>query len=166
MRYLPYDAFTLDTDLAPGVVVERLRAVVEPYRVFRFGGYSKPFQGYVEPDEFAFSRVIEYRNSFLPRITGRIVARANGTTLDVRVAMHPFVTVFLIVWLSGVTIAFLVTCVVAVQRHETAWTMLIPLGMLLFGYGLAMGGFWSEARGTPRTIQAILNDAPRKASAG
>ena len=75
MPLLPFDTFSLETPLAPGEVRARLAAAVEPKRRLRLGGGRCPFEGEVEGDSFRVSRVINYRNSFLPHVRGRVHRR-------------------------------------------------------------------------------------------
>jgi len=46
-------------------------------------------------DSFRLQRITSYRNSFLPRICGRIIATASGSIVDGTMSLHPMVLAFM-----------------------------------------------------------------------
>ena len=101
MGVLPYEHLTIETTLAVEEAQRRLAEAVEPRNNVRwpFQTRSKPFEGSITGEQFEISRVISYRNSFLPRINGRIRQGSVGATIDITLAMHPVVMIFMAVWL-------------------------------------------------------------------
>jgi hypothetical protein len=102
MKFLPYEHLKIHTALNREVVLRRLDNVSEPKRYFRFfGSRTRPYEGRREDSHFQISRIIGYRNSFLPMINGDVQSEINGCSIDITMHPHIFVGVFMIVWLGG-----------------------------------------------------------------
>src|SRR4051812_42037105 len=99
MKFLPIENITYKTKLKTNEVVERLSDVIEPGKTFRLGIFgnnsTKLYQGDISDLTFDIRRIISYRNSFLPRISGVIQNDFNGTTITVKMRMHIFVIIFI-----------------------------------------------------------------------
>ncbi len=81
-----------------------------------------------------------YRNSFLPRILGRLTPIGGATSLHVTMWMNPVVLLFMLFWGGG--LAYIALGLLAQNAH--GWP--VPLSMLLFGVCLTLVAFYSEAR--------------------
>src|SRR6266849_2943210 len=105
---MPLYGFSLDVPTSPVVVAERLRAIVgkspglwESLRSpLRTKPSDPPFIGSVKGNSFRLCRNINYRNSFLPQIWGRILSMQNGARVKVVMFMHPLVFMFTLFWLG------------------------------------------------------------------
>lgn len=120
---------------------------------------GRPFIGIVDGDSFSVRRDIRYRNSFLPRIKGRITPATCGSTVQVSMALHPLVGLFMMCWLgaagAGALNAFYS------NRSDVA-PILILAGMFVFGTALTIIGFYPEAIKARRLLeQAIQSIAPK-----
>jgi hypothetical protein len=95
---LPYERLVIETKLTPGEVAERLREVTAPGRRLRFRSSApeKDFQGTVSDREFRITRVIDYRNSFLPVVRGRIEDAPGGARVEVSMRLQPVVFGFML----------------------------------------------------------------------
>ncbi|MBB4636861.1 hypothetical protein [Longimicrobium terrae] len=100
-------------------------------------------------------RAIRYKNSYLPRIHGRLEPRAQGSRLAATMSMHPFTIAFSAVWLA----AALVIAVLAVPNliREKNPLAIIPVGMIVFMYAMMSVGFWVEAGIARRRLAEILH---------
>lgn len=146
MKYLPFERITYTTDQTGKEVMEKLNEFVEPKK-FGFGKkYSKEYEGVVNPDSFEISRIINYRNSFLPQINGTIHPSNAGTQIDVTMRLNAFVIFFLIVWCSFAIMFFIGICAMSIRDHNVSINSFIPLLMLLFVYILTMFGFKTESK--------------------
>jgi len=156
---LPFDTFSLETPLAPGEVRARLAAAVEPKRRLRLGGGRCPFEGEVEGDSFRVSRVINYRNSFLPHVRGRVVPAAAGSRIEGSMALHPAVLAFIAVWCGLVLL--IGVGVWGAMLADGRWRpgALVPLGMLAFLWALSAGAFTVEARRARAMLGQIVAPA-------
>lgn len=150
MKYLPFENITYKTKLSSEEVINRIRNNIEPKRTFKitgiFGnGSHKAYEGTVNGMSFNIVRIIGYRNSFLPRIKGEIERDSFGTKINVKMRLHPFVLVFMIIWCSGVGLGFFSFLNASLKKGTFEPEILIALGMLLLAYGLTTVAFKYES---------------------
>lgn len=150
MKFLPFEKFTYRTDLDYNEVHHRLYDNIEPYQLIRFSSLfrnhsGKPYQGNLSNSSFDISRVIQYKNSFLPKIKGELKEDGKGTKIEVRMRLHLFAFIFMIVWFSGVTIACFFVGGLFFNNSSFEPFSLIPFAMLIFGYLLVVGAFKYES---------------------
>jgi len=154
----PLEKFTIHTSLAPDLVCEKLLQVVEPRKTFRWHrrDSDKPYEGEIGEHSFEIIRIINYRNSFLPVLKGRISPEGMGSKIEVEMSLHPFVFVFMLVWLGMVgqiAVLFLITSIASGQFEAAA---LIPVGMFMFGCLLPLIGFKPEAARSKQFLEQLL----------
>lgn len=148
-KFLPYENITYRTKLKEEEVINRLNNFVEPEKIFRFNffgnGSSKSYEGDILGNKFYINRIINYRNSFLPRITGTVRTEVYETTIKVKMRLSIFVVIFLCFWCIA-TCSFCFLGLFFSYKSNTFYNgSLVPLGMLLFAYCLTMGGFKFES---------------------
>jgi len=145
--------------MSPAEIVATLNAYIEPKKSFRFFSFSehKVFEGELTQNGFKVMRIIFYRNSFLPVITGKFVTGQSGSTISITMRLHAFVLAFMCVWFGGVGIgmASVLIGLVSGQTKPDAM-LLIPFGMLVFGCVLVVSCFWPEAKKAKRMLTEIL----------
>jgi len=147
MKLWPSDRFEIETALSPEAIVTALNTQIEPKKLFRFSTNHAPFQGEISRDAFRITRIIHYRNSFLPVVRGKFLPGTAGIKVAIRLGLHPFVTVFMCVWFGGVGLGAIAALAGLIRGQAPASPMLlIPLAMLVFGWALVSGGFWYEAK--------------------
>lgn len=146
MKYLPYEHITYKTNLSEQEVLTRLSGFVEPKKFGLGRNYIKEYEGSIDNNSFEISRVIQYRNSFLPQINGRIQNGNDGVKIQLTMSLHAFVSFFLIVWCSFALIFFIGVSIKAIREKEISVELFLPLCMLLFVYALTMVGFKSESK--------------------
>lgn len=160
---MAFYSFHLSVPAQPDVVAERIRKVVSPAPDFwgvlasswKFRAPSgSPFLGTVDNLSFRIRRNIHYRNSFLPMIRGKIVPTPTGSRLDVYMFMHPFSLVFMSLWLG------LLALFESRLADANIARSFVPLGMILFGVAMSLGGFFYEAlKVMPLLSEAAFNPA-------
>lgn len=116
---------------------------------------SLDYEGSTDIDTFTISRIINYRNSFLPRIKGRISTDYNTTTIEVTMQLHKFVFVFMAVWLIGV-LSFFVISLINVPFNKLVFFDTIPLVMLIFGILLMYIPFTIESRKSEKDLEEMF----------
>lgn len=146
MKYLPFERIIYKTNLSEKEVLTRLSGFVEPKKFGLEKNYIKDYEGSVDNNSFEISRVIQYRNSFLPQINGKIQNENNGTQIQVTMSLNAFVFFFLIVWCSFALIFFIGVSIKTIREKEISVELFLPLGMFLFVYTLTMVGFKSESK--------------------
>lgn len=159
MKYLPIENITYKTRLKEEEVLKRLADSIEPEKI-RFGLFdssaTKPYEGQIDGASFRIKRIIRYRNSFLPRISGTIVKDFDGTTINVKMKLHPLVMVFICFWCGSVGLAGITIMAISLRNASYEPASLIPFGMFIFAYGLTMGCFKYESNKSKSDLQTIL----------
>lgn len=155
MRLVPSLTEEFTSPLPPAELLHRVRDAVQARR---------DFTGTVSAAGFTISRVIDYRNSMLPRIEGWVVAHpAGGSRLRLQHRLATFTLVFGAVWLLGVgslvlgMLPLLAKVVWAGRWREISGPDFIPVGMLVFGLLLLTVPFWLEVRQSRPRLLALLN---------
>ncbi|KAF2516589.1 hypothetical protein [Flavobacterium foetidum] len=162
-KLLPFERLIYHSSLNRQELTAHLENEIEPEKSFSFGfnnPYTKPYLGRVYDSRFEIKKNITYRNSFLPLIKGEIREDLNGTKINVKMQLHTFVKVFMIVWLGGVSLALLGVIFTVMFSNESALEalpgLLIPLGMLLFGTAMVSFGFKAESKKSIQDLEQIL----------
>ena len=152
MKYLPFENIKYKSRLNSQEILKKISEIIEPKKTFRMSGISgsnnhKPYEGNIIGNSFNISRLISYRNSFLPRIKGIIEKDFNGTKVNVKMRVNTFVIIFMFIWFGGVGVGCLAVLVSGFKFGSQNFEpmTLIPFGMLIFGYALVTGGFKYES---------------------
>ena len=158
---MAFYSFQLSVPAQPDVVAERIRRVVSSAPTFwgtlasswkRPQAPSSPFLGSVENLSFRIRRNIQYRNSFLPMIRGKINPTPTGSRVDVFMYMHPFSLVFMLIWFGILVLIESRLVDINIARS------FVPIGMAVFGLALSLGGFFFEAlKVMPLLSEALFN---------
>lgn len=166
MKYLPFEKFVLTTQLSVDEVQQRLNEKVEHKQnpwLSRAPKTNKPYTGEITSETFRMYRIINYRNSFLPQISGRYIKNYNGTQIQIKMQLHTGVKIFMAIWfgLLGVVciviLAVMLATIKELFKEGFSPPVLIPFVMFAGGYGLAMIGFKSESRLSKNYLIALLN---------
>ncbi|RZJ44705.1 MAG: hypothetical protein EOO19_11700 [Chryseobacterium sp.] len=121
--------------------------------VFKFNKIStKDYEGFIIENSFEINRIINYRNSFLPHITGSIRGGISGTQIEIKMRLHWFIIIFIIFWCSFI----LFTTIFNITAKEISASSFIPFLMLAFVYILTMFGFKSESKKSKEDLKKIF----------
>lgn len=160
MKYLPAEDITYKTKLTATTLVQRLKDSIEPERAFRFGLFqrreTKPYQGKVVGNSFNISRIISYRNSFLPRISGSIENTSGGSLIKVKMRLHVAVIIFMCIWGGIVGAVGFLFLSQAFGSTDFDPMTLIPLGMLVVFYVVIMLAFKYESNQSKADLQSLF----------
>ena len=157
MKLWPSDSFEIHTNLSRQETIEKVASFVEPKKWFRFFHEGKPFQGKCSQEGFRITRIIRYRNSFLPIINGNYLNGSNGTTIQIKMVLHPIVIAFMCIWFGGVIIgAVSISYSLVIRKCSFQLPMFIPFAMLLFGIALVSGSFWFEAKKQKPLLESLF----------
>ncbi|MBC9909990.1 hypothetical protein [Chitinophaga varians] len=167
MKLLPIERYTLLTKLSPEEIKKLLDANVVPKSKgfqLKFGwskpAGGKPYEGVVKNNGFEISRIIDYRNSFLPVITGDVSHEIVHTAVRIKMTLSIVVAVFMTFWMGGVIIGF-VGCLIAMidgfrSGSKFEPLLLIPFGMLIFGYLMVKLAFQTEVSKSRKFLRELL----------
>ncbi|GAA5101790.1 hypothetical protein GCM10023210_42070 [Chryseobacterium ginsengisoli] len=153
MKYLPFEHLIYKTDLSEKEAIKKLSDCIETKKR-RFGNASnKEYEGFINENSFEINRIIRYRNSFLPQITGTVQRNNSETEIEIKMRLNLLVLVFMIFWCSFV-IFFLIA--VLTQAEKISVAIFIPFFMLSFAYLLTMFGFKSESKKSKEDLKKIF----------
>jgi hypothetical protein len=120
-----------------------LKSISECQKVVRSAGYSafgivlESFDGY----NFTLSVRRNYRNSFAPLCTGKLIPQAAGTVIDVRFGMSLSVKLFLAVWFTGIATAGVVILSNILSGNAVHATTGVVVPPVLLGFGILLVRF-------------------------
>lgn len=164
---LPFEKYTLRTLLSKEEVLKKIEDTIQPEQKFKisvFGeNFSKPYSGKITNNTFSITRNINYRNSFLPFITGTVTTSINNKT-NIDIKMRPIlpVLIFISIWMSIVGIVCISMLTVAIINfdefsiNEFSPAALIPFGMFLFGFLLTYFAFKTESKISKEFLEKLL----------
>ena len=163
--FLPFDNFKLLTRLSATEVQHRMESITEPRKAFR--GFfviqkTKLYQGHVAGNQFEISRIITYRNSFLPLIRGHVSTYMGQTEVAIRMRPVLFVLIFMGFWLGIVGVICLVLTIEAFRQRDELLAQgvppvaLVPFGMFVFGYMLLLLAYKTESRKSKAFLTQLL----------
>lgn len=166
VKLIPSVDIELLTSLSKEEVENILKENIGPKRgiELRFSKtkIKKPFEGYLANGQFEMQRAINYKNSFLPQITGSVSESINGTKVMAKFQMHGFVVAFMAVWLGGVSLALLGSIYGIVSQEANPTVAIIPVIMLAFGIALVYFGFNTEKEKSINELKRILKARIKK----
>lgn len=160
MKIIPSGKVEITSSLSIQEVRDNISQNICPYRDLvsriRNKKNDKTFEGRILNNHFNLQLIINMNNSFLPQISGEIQSVADGTKITADLKVHKFVKVFLIFWLSGVSIAFFTFLFGALLNEMNPFTPLIPIIMLVFGVGIIHFGFNMEKDNSINALKRII----------
>jgi hypothetical protein len=160
MILLPVDNITLKSNLTREEAIVRLSAKVDHVKYFR--GFSKNkktklYEGKISENCFKIRRIISYRNSYLPRISGTIEKDINDTLINVKMRLHIFILFIQIVWSIGWFTGFIVTLISSINNGRLDTSLpFITICFLLFAYILPLWAFKYESNKSKVDLKNIF----------
>ena len=101
MKFTIFTPLVIKTNDPIDVVRTKLNENIEERRLFNSLRSNKIYQGEISDTEFKISRIISYKNSFLPIIYGNLSETEEGTEIIMKLMPHWFVVIFFLVWCIG-----------------------------------------------------------------
>jgi len=151
----PFRRFELLTGMSPQHAAHALQRIVEPMQYFvwwpeKRHGY---FEGTVDEERFKISRIIRYRNSFVPIVEGRLHGEGGRTLIALNLRMAWIVTAF---WLCMIGL-------VSWKGAAGVFGIRSPLNtveMIAFLYFMASVAFGIEARIAIKRLVQVFHSGP------
>jgi hypothetical protein len=147
MNLLPSRKLIIHTQLTPQQCREKLQActaTANPDSMLQPQAGSAKFIGYVYGNGFKIRRIINYRNAFVPVITGQIKPLATGTEIAITIKPIAIVTVFMGLWLGILSFAFIGALISGIIKQNVPPAIFIMPLMLLGGGSIMYFGFNTE----------------------
>lgn len=147
----------ITTRLTPEEVRAKLREQIAAPSLLTFdlgSSAQRAFRGTVDGDAFHLVSRVQWRNSFAPVVTGKLVPFDGGTQVDLSLDLHGAVFVFLALWtlIAGAGSYVLLTSVYELTLAIAAAAIAFPLVGVVIGYL----GFELEAPKTIERLEALL----------
>jgi len=161
MKLLPFENITYKTSLKEDEVIKRLEEKVDQEPGLKFGLVKKKnankYHGSIVKQTFDIYRIISYRNSFLPRITGIVENDFDGTSIRVKMRMHVFVNIFLCSWFGLIGYGLVLSFIQMNEKPDFDSSIFITLfGLLLFAYALTLGAFKYESNKSKKDLKQLF----------
>jgi len=167
---LPFEKYRIQTHLSEEEIIHRLDNITQHSgkrpSSFLFGlgtlfGQSSGarYEGKIEPNNFKISRVISYRNSFLPVIQGTVSSFLNQREIAISMSLNLFVKIFMGIWLTLTSLASIFTLYrffTGTDQDPSSPGIFIPLQMVVFGYLLMLLAFKFESRKSKKELNDLL----------
>lgn len=171
---LPYEKYVLTTTLTPEEVLRRIGNNVQAEKDYNWSAfrrvYRKPYRGLVTGLSFRMIRNINYRNSFIPVIRGRVTNISGQTEIMINMRPIGFIIVFMAFWLglTGlVCIGILLNGILQfrqILQNGFSPALIIPFIMFAFGSGIVLYGFKSESNQSKEFLADLLKGSGNKSS--
>lgn len=159
MLLIPYKRLSFKVSLSTADASKLLADSVDPnfsyFSLFR--KTDKTFQGKVNEAGFQISRIIRYRNSFLPTLNGKFVLAGSGTQVDVTLSMHPLVIGFLIIWFGAFIFFSGAAFLGELMQGGFNWGALAPMLFVLLFYGIVTALFAFEANKAEQFLNSLYD---------
>lgn len=160
MKYLPYKKLVYKTKLTQTELLKGLSDSIEKENFWRFGIFvstsTKQYEGKFNENTFRIRRIISGRNSSLPMIMGVLKPDNDCVRIDVKMRLKLWVIVLLFLMSSLFVLTIFIICVQIIQTGNIEYSILVPLAMLFFLYGLTMGRFSFESNKAKNDLLRIL----------
>lgn len=165
IKLIPQENLVYNSNLQPAELTEELRKHIHNVNRSNTNWFNDhtgiSYNGTVTENQFEISRLINYSNSFLPNITGRIEGTATGSRIYIEMQLTKFVKYFSIFWLTGVFFAFIAILIGIFNRstdNETPiLTCFTPLIMFIIATGAMNWGFKYESKKSKKDLENILS---------
>ncbi len=159
-QFLPSEKLTITSQKSIDELVQNMSKVLSFERTFldKFlrKKTEKKYEGQIDGNQFQIKRIIYYRNSFLPTITGAFERSLDCTKIHIEMQMNSFVKVFLFLWFVMVLTVFLGFLVNSILTLTFHFLIFIPIGMFCILYGVVYLAFTFESRKSIRDLKEIF----------
>jgi hypothetical protein len=156
MALLLQEVVSFRSPLPPEEVLSRLDGATSPARWRNpFSRQHRPFEGEVNPSGFAIARIIHYRNSFVPRVEGRVKAESGGSTIELTFRLKTFNGLFVALWFSAAAVAAIGIGAYQLTRGQAPLLAGAPLAAMALMALVMRAAFRFEAARATALIQAL-----------
>lgn len=164
MNLLPYRKLIYNSLLSENEIRNRLNCLTRAANAFRVKYYpnikTSDYAGDIYEHAFFMTRLISYRNSFLPAIAGKMTPHATGTTISVTMKLNIVAIVFGCIWFGGLLAAI---AGITLAGHFGIGSVGVPLLMMFFGILLFTVPFAIEANIAKKDLSRIFECEPIQA---
>ena len=161
MKIIPLEKLILVTEFPKLKVIEQLNSIVSPRQNLIFTNKNidkeKKFEGSFFGDNFNITRIINYKNSFNPEIIGKISDRLNIVEIEIELKPTLIVQIFMLLWLFGVSFAFIAILIGAIIGEGPIYICIFPLIMFFMAFRIFNYGFSTESEKAKKDLIEVLH---------
>jgi len=148
INIFPHEKISYQTYFSDKEVMEKLEKSITMDTIYT---------GECSDNKFKLTRNINYRNSFLPIIKGKIDSNQNSTIIDVNMQLHILVRIFMSIWVTGTLISCIVIIYTSISEEITLDThTFIPFFLFFFGIVFPYIGFKYESKKSIEHLKEIF----------
>ena len=160
IEFLPFENYVLTTKLSPDEVLKRLSENIEPKKGFSFSlfgtKFTKTYTGQIRDTSFSMQRNINYRNSFLPQITGLVSSNFGQTQVNIKMRPEISVLIFMSIWLGVAGFMCIMIAIFCISDGIFPFPIILPLPFFAFGYLITYFGFKTESKKSKEFLAQLL----------
>lgn len=160
MKLAVSEHFVIISPLSIEGVQARLHDVIGPVGVRMFPSFSapkdKPYTGSVNGNEFQIRRILNYRNGFLPTITGTLEQRDNGTAIDVKMNLDSFTLLFLWLWVGMMSLGTCCTLASSLSSGNFPWISFVFPIFCFYAVAVTVAGFQYQVRNSKAFLSKLF----------
>lgn len=155
IHIMPYLEEQIDSTKTSEDICMILKSVTDS-RKFALSANAE-FFGQVYPPGFRIAPRLDYRNSFVPVLTGNMTEKEGGTTIAVTLQMHILTRIFLVIW-NGMACFFFLCAILAffTEGMEQITLIAVSLGLLIFGQAFPRCFFYGPANKALKRLKELL----------
>ena len=149
----------LEEQIDSGKTLRDIRMILQSVTDSRKIAFSvnNEFFGQVYPLGFRITPRLNYRNSFVPLVTGKMTEKEGGTTVEITLQMHILTRVFLTVWNGIACIIFLCTILALFAGGlEQIFIFIVSICLLILGQVFPRCGFYGPAKKALERLKELL----------
>lgn len=163
-KLVPLEHHVLITKLSSLEVRKRIAGCIAPTKNEAISDSTKLYTGELSGDSFTISRIIHYRNAFLPVISGDIAGGfTSPTQVFLEMKLTRFFLVFIYSWIGvvglvcvGILAAGLIQFRQVMQNGFSP-LLLVPFGLFLLGCVLIIIPFRMESKKSKKFFDQLLD---------
>lgn len=161
IHILPYLEHNIHTTKSPQEIHDIMQSVTSPKGEW-YSSRPGEFIGTIDQYDFKIIRNINYRNSFMPVISGAIKKGERAYVVALKMQLHPLTYALLIGWfvLSGFSflITFLIDVLYLLMSQPIDVTMILWTGgFIAWGQIISRWGFFFQAKKDLKRLEELLN---------
>lgn len=155
IHLLPHLEEQIESEKTPEEIRMILQSVTD-YRKIAFS-VNAEFSGQIYPLGFRITPMLNYRNSFVPLITGNMTEKEGRTIIEVKLQMHILTCAFMVMWNCMACFFFLCAILAVITGGlEQITIILVSLGLLVFGQAFPRCGFYGPAKKAIGRLKELL----------
>jgi hypothetical protein len=160
MKWLPYENLTIVTNLSPDIAQADLENEVSPNNtLILFPRFRRQcdgsFLGGVADGAFRIRPQTVSRNLFLPNISGTISPGPGGSSIQLKMRIHPLAPLVIFAWIALTSMSGMIILSTNPNVHFGGFATLVGT-LLIIGYVSILYGFAMASRKAAKILADIL----------